>query len=192
MKVCSKCGVKKPLFAYSIHDVRGGKVYKRRDCKKCAAARNAFWRTTHKQYLKCVQALWRRANKTHVKVMHAAWYLANKDKEKIRGAKRYELNKIKENARRAAWNKLNPEKIRAHAARRRALKLNVTPHDANPFFISEIYALAALRTKMKAGGIAVWHVDHIVPLSKGGLHHEKNLRVIPGAENLRKGSRLLT
>jgi len=31
------------------------------------------------------------------------------------------------------------------------------------------------------------HVDHIIPLAKGGLHHPSNLQVIPASVNLRKG-----
>lgn len=33
-------------------------------------------------------------------------------------------------------------------------------------------------------------VDHIIPLSKGGLHHEDNLQYLPKNINLRKGSKL--
>lgn len=31
-----------------------------------------------------------------------------------------------------------------------------------------------------------WHVDHVKPLAKGGLHHENNLQVITAKANLRK------
>lgn len=34
------------------------------------------------------------------------------------------------------------------------------------------------------------HVDHIVPLSKGGTNDPRNLRVVSAAENLAKGSRM--
>lgn len=34
------------------------------------------------------------------------------------------------------------------------------------------------------------HVDHIVPLSKGGLHEPSNLQVITAQENLSKGSKI--
>lgn len=30
------------------------------------------------------------------------------------------------------------------------------------------------------------HVDHIVPLSRGGLHHEDNLQYLTASENCRK------
>ncbi len=35
-----------------------------------------------------------------------------------------------------------------------------------------------------------YHVDHIQPLSRGGLHHPDNLRVISSTENMRKGAKL--
>lgn len=33
------------------------------------------------------------------------------------------------------------------------------------------------------------NVDHIVPIALGGAHHPDNMRVIPEAENRRKGAR---
>lgn len=34
------------------------------------------------------------------------------------------------------------------------------------------------------------HVDHIMPLSKGGPHHPSNLQILTATENLKKGSML--
>lgn len=34
-----------------------------------------------------------------------------------------------------------------------------------------------------------YHVDHIVPISRGGSHTPDNLQYLPAAENLRKGAR---
>jgi 5-methylcytosine-specific restriction endonuclease McrA len=34
------------------------------------------------------------------------------------------------------------------------------------------------------------HLDHILPLARGGIHHPINLRVITAEENLRKGDRV--
>lgn len=41
----------------------------------------------------------------------------------------------------------------------------------------------------QAAGRLVYHVDHIQPLSRGGLHHPDNLRVISAADNMRKGAK---
>ena len=34
-------------------------------------------------------------------------------------------------------------------------------------------------------------VDHIIPLSKGGKHHEDNLQYLIAIENRRKGNKIL-
>ena len=35
------------------------------------------------------------------------------------------------------------------------------------------------------------HVDHIYPISKGGLHHPDNLQILTATENIHKGNKLL-
>ena len=37
-----------------------------------------------------------------------------------------------------------------------------------------------------------YEVDHIIPLSKGGLHHQDNLQYLTPEDNKKKGSKLLT
>lgn len=43
----------------------------------------------------------------------------------------------------------------------------------------------------KMAGFIKFHVDHIQPLSKGGLHKFNNLRIITANENLKKGSKII-
>ena len=74
--------------------------------------------------------------------------------------------------------------INARTAKRRAKKLRQTPPDADINAIQEIYRWCAeLNSKL---GKVFFHVDHIVPLDKGGLHHEDNLMIIPWFQNNRK------
>lgn len=35
------------------------------------------------------------------------------------------------------------------------------------------------------------HVDHIIPLAKGGMHHHNNLRIIDGVRNMAKNTKLI-
>lgn len=56
---------------------------------------------------------------------------------------------------------------------------------ADKNLIAEFYRLS--RSLTQRFGVA-YHVDHIVPLSKGGTHHQDNLVVMRGDLNLKKGA----
>lgn len=129
------------------------------------------------------------------------------EKKKTLGREYYQKNKNRIRANILEWNKKNPEKVKLHAkrvkqnnkgvvnfftAKRRAAKLQRTPHwltEDDHWMIEQAYELAALRTKLT--GIP-WHVDHKLPLqgkTVSGLHVPLNLQVIPGKENLMKHNR---
>lgn len=78
------------------------------------------------------------------------------------------------------WRDNNPDKIRANCAQRRALKRDATTKEADLKVIEAIY-------KDCFDG---YHVDHIIPLSRGGLHHEENLCYLPASLNLSKHNKL--
>ena len=98
------------------------------------------------------------------------------------------------------WRKNNPEKHREQwlridkvksaekANRYRCKKRNQTPDLTleEQRDIIEVYSLAR-RLTLETG---VKHeVDHIIPVSKGGLHHPDNLQVLTKYENCSKGNR---
>jgi 5-methylcytosine-specific restriction endonuclease McrA len=70
---------------------------------------------------------------------------------------------------------------RYHNAKHHALKLNQTPLDANLDIIQFYYTVAS--------AMKDYHVDHIKPLSKGGLHHENNLQILSAHLNLEKNNK---
>ena len=53
--------------------------------------------------------------------------------------------------------------------------------------VSSIYGQA--QRVSKCLGVTM-HVDHILPLSKGGVHEASNLQIIPKTINLRKSDKL--
>lgn len=98
---------------------------------------------------------------------------------------RYEANPDQFVARMAAWRRANPERHNMNNARRRALQKNA--------FIENVHSLVLLEQADGICGICGqdvdpfdFHVDHIVPLSRGGEHSYVNTQVAHPSCNVRK------
>lgn len=76
--------------------------------------------------------------------------------------------------------KVEREQSRQRSAKYRAALRNQTPSDANMEKIAEIYKNCPVG----------YEVDHIIPINKGGLHHEDNLQYLTIKENRSKKDRL--
>ena len=85
------------------------------------------------------------------------------------------------------YAKSNPAKIAAASSRRRAMirKALHPDHDKN---IED--TIFELRDRLTAKTGIQFHVDHIIPISRGGWHHHANLKVIPSKLNLEKWAKL--
>ena len=97
--------------------------------------------------------------------------------------RKHNPDKVKEWKRKDRNN--NKVRILADNAKRRSLFSSTTTPD-----ILSIYALRDFYQAMSMGDC--FHVDHIHPISKGGLHVIDNLQVIPAIDNLRKGNNYAT
>ena len=100
----------------------------------------------------------------------------------------YQKHAEQERMRVSVWKKANPEKVNAYKATRKAIqnKVNDIHTSDDKWLLAEFYSLAKLREEVLG---FKWHVDHIVPLSKGGRHCLTNLQVVPEHWNLSKGNR---
>ena len=74
-----------------------------------------------------------------------------------------------------------------HTAKRRATKFRATVYMSPEMKrkVAEVYQIAQ-EASVTTG--YDWHVDHIVPLRKGGLHTLNNLQVVPATWNLEKNN----
>ena len=201
-KRCSKCGETKSLDAFSKDKSQRDGL--QRCCKECNASyhsqnlvrirqRKKAYREANKVAIRAQQTKWRENNYAQEKRRVDAWRSQNHtrvlERQRARRAARAEGLARYYARYQPAYKNAHRAEYSAHAARRRASKLQATPAWANDFFIQEIYALAQLRTKLTG---VKHHVDHIVPLQSKlvcGLHVEYNLAVIPARDNLHKSNR---
>lgn len=122
------------------------------------------------------------------------YYSDNKEKEAARGKKYREENKEKISfqrrkyrqnnkekiaTRNKKWQQANPGKIAGYSSSRRAREYNAIPPNQTKSEASEIADFYADKPKG-------YHVDHIVPLAKGGTHSLINLQYLTAEENHRK------
>lgn len=85
------------------------------------------------------------------------------------------------NAYNKLWAKKNPDKKNVIRARYRTKKANASVELTE----EEKIKIEAIYSKCNSLG-KDYQVDHIIPISKGGLHHPDNLQIIPTRENRKK------
>ena len=148
---------------------------------------SAQWRAANAEKLRERYTRYRAANAEKLKERYTRYRAANPERAKAANAKYYKENVEREKERGARYRAANAEKIGALNARRRAKKINAT-HPDHSTKIEAVLLQSAARLR-KCLGID-FHLDHIVPLARGGMHHHANLRVLPGRLNIAKSDRL--
>lgn len=178
-KQCTGC--KKELLATTefFNKNRAGKFGMDSQCRPCRAE----YRRLHRQKNKHKTREYSRINRDKIAEYHKEymsnpenkkkkseylkdWYKKNSERLKKQGAEYYNNNKA------AAF---------ASTAKRRATKLNQTPEYANLELIKRIY------NHCPEG----YHVEHMNPITRGGLHHESNLCYLPAHTNLSKNNKTI-
>jgi len=117
---------------------------------------------------------WRDANRERFREMCRENYRKNKERVRLKGIK---------------WRKENMGAFKASQAKRRARERNATVPltKEERGLVSCIYSMCR---RLNECTTLEFHVDHIIPLSKGGLHHPENLQILPKNINLMKATRL--
>lgn len=182
-KVCTTCGVEKPLVSFCKNkNSKDGYNWR---CKDCANSAKRAWRAENVNRVKDYNSEYNAKN--YAEKIKPKRFAAKDYKEKVRDrVKRYyEKNK----------NTLKYRTMdRSRGAKRRASKLQRTPSwltldQTNQ--IKEVYRFAAEMTAVY--GVR-YEVDHIHPLQGknfSGLHVPWNLQVIPRSQNASKQNKLV-
>lgn len=169
MPQCRSCNLVKDASDYRSF-TKGGRTYKRKDCKFCEKKFNSEWRAENPNYGK-------------------EWYAENKERMLIVNREYAKNNRERLIQARREWEVNNRDKCRAKRAKRRCAKLNATVSWANSEAILEFYSLSQRLGKWLG---TKFHVDHIIPLIHRdvcGLHNEFNLQILTESENSAKGNK---
>ena len=165
MKTCSRCLIAKPLFDFSP-DKRASDGAQTR-CRECARV------IAKERRLADPEA--HRAGVRRSTQKHYAKKLARNTRYRQENPDRVSEWKRRD-------RQINKARVLACNAMRRSHHAGETSPE-----VRQVYALRDFYRAMSLG--EDFHVDHVIPLSKGGMHVFENLQVIPAIDNLRKGAK---
>lgn len=162
-RTCPRCGVEKPIGQFGKNKRRpdGRQCY----CRACNAAYHKGWYERNREDKIAKNAAW---NKSHPEACNAY----NRD--------HHRKNRARRTAEARAWNVANRERYNANvancAAKRRAAKLGLGCEDIRR---QDVFQRDGGKCHIcgKRCDPKDWHLDHLVPLSLGGLHAYSNVAV---------------
>ena len=160
MKTCIKCGG----FDWSP----------RGDCKSCKKDFDAARYLKHKETIKAKTAAWGKANPEGRRVRRAVFREENREKVRAYGIQ---------------WKKANRSNVRNHAQNRRALKAN-SLGKLSAGLTQKLFRLQ--KGKCPCCQITLgdsYHMDHNIPLARGGANADANMQLLCATCNLQKHAR---
>jgi len=212
IKRCNNCG--RFLGENSFHWLNERKGYKHSDCKRCKLIydkgyheenkdrqrdqkkecysenkeyileQSNKWREKNKEYYKEYDKEYRKNNKEKIRKYNKKYYQKNKSKADTWNKKYYQEHKKEKKEYVKEYGIKNKEKMQIIYANRRARKKNAIPNNVCMKKVSYIYLLCSKFNGIY--GYIKYHVDHIKPISKGGLHHQDNLQILEAKLNMKK------
>lgn len=192
-KRCTKCDTKHPA---TLEYFRADKHHRdglRSHCRACdreyQRQRHATnpeykrqYQRTHRKEAREYRRRWDKANPGYQLRYQLQWCSSEANREKMREKSR-------------KWERANPEKSRAKSARRKARKFNAS----GSYTAEDVRIQVCAQTDSKGRLICWWcdkpikgkyHVDHRIPLNKGGLNSARNICVAHEKCNLSKSDKL--
>jgi len=134
---------------------------------------NANYRTKNPEIVKESNAKWRAENVEHIREYLTNWRAKNPD---------YQIN----------WRAENLDKLRSNEQRRRALKAEAFDEEVKPEILLELHGSVCYLCGQDVLTLPdKWHMEHAIPLSRGGRHSYPNIRVSCADCNLRKNAKTL-
>ena len=194
-KHCGGCGQDKPLDDFqrrtSAHDG------KQSQCRECMKRRSRRWHADNQERIREYDAEWWAKNRETALAKKKALNATPEEKERNRERRRrYRENnpeRVQELARLARQRNAASirEKNRRQKTRRRGLT-TVMLGGFSTAYMRQVEAELLAQACSYCGSDDGVTVDHVVPLSRGGLHHPQNLSPACAPCNRSKNAKLLS
>lgn len=193
MKECSKCLVQKELNQFP----KKGKYF-RGKCKQCTRL-DAPPRKRVSEYPEDIQDAIRRKRHGYDAARDRTeydknYYIHNIEKKKQHDRQRYYSNREDILLANKLWHKKNSSKVKEKSKRNRHIRrarLRAVPYEriASIKVWSDNFGICHIC--LNPVSFESMHLEHVVPLSRGGAHVYDNLRPSHPLCNLSKGTRLM-
>lgn len=180
-KICTGCGTEFLATLNHFYKDKKGKYGVASKCKQCHLAIAYRWKLNNPN---CWNE-WLAKNPMYMKDYKAKYRKDNKEKIKKEKSEYYRTNKKVRLAYGKKWREENLDRIYNLNAQYKSKKLDSFENlsDYEKWIVQLYYKLSNILGEN-------WHVDHIIPLSKGGKHHPDNLQLLLKTINLKKHNSL--
>jgi 5-methylcytosine-specific restriction endonuclease McrA len=187
-KICRKCGIWKPFDEFHVHkECYGGHSS---TCKTCKLE----YRQSRKEETSQFMKEYYQENKKRIIGYAKTYYKENLDERKEYDKKRKQRDKEKISKRQKKYYQLNRELFYRKNQERRSYKHKVifTPYERKQILDRDNWTCQTCGIKVHDRHTGNWntpdkaHIDHIIPISKGGNSEPKNLRILCRTCNLSK------
>jgi 5-methylcytosine-specific restriction endonuclease McrA len=202
MKLCSRCETEKPLKDFGKNKTRpDGLAFW---CKACTSVyfkqyltenptKNKDYWTKNQDQLKLKKKLNRLNNIHQCREEEKERYWENRDHLLERHKRYYATNPEPHKQKSREWAKQNPDRVRELSRikelSRRARKKNQFVEYVDPKTLYEMHGgMCGICEQFVSEDN--FHVDHVIPLSKGGLHGYVNVQPAHPRCNLSKGAKV--
>jgi 5-methylcytosine-specific restriction endonuclease McrA len=160
-------------------------------CLACKPLTDAAYQLRNRSRILKYQRRYRRTHKSELAAYFERYHLKNRARRRRTMSSYYQAHRSQARARMKTWHKAHPESKRADCHNRRA-RLKKAPgrhtrHDVLALKLKQRNRCANCNRSLKPG----YHVDHIIPITKGGSNWPSNLQLLCPRCNLRKGNRII-
>jgi 5-methylcytosine-specific restriction endonuclease McrA len=183
-KTCTKCGQTKPRTSEFFYKSKRSPDGLRPDCSECGRQRSSKYASENKQKTRDSSNAWRVNNAERKKANNSNWYQKNRVAIRAKWKEDYKADperfKISGRVRRARVKQVPFERYRVEDV--------LAQWGTNCHICGLSIDLTAPRQMRVSGWEKGLHLDHVIPISKGGPDTLANVKPAHGLCNIRKNA----